>query len=329
MKILIFGTESEEQDEIRKYLCAHGIEHVEFADGVLNMDTIPFTRGYEIVWLITNSIIGEKEAEALAKSGVRYIVTRSTGIDHLSVTALRKHGICASNVPKYSTGAVSEHTMLLMLALLRKLKCSMKNTDGGNFTLEKVMGKELSALTVGVIGCGKIAISTIRMLSGFQCKILVSTPHEKEEVKNMVTFTDSDTLLRESDVILLHCPLKKENYHIINEESIRTMKEGAILVNTARGGLVDSKAVLNALKVGKLSGYGFDVYENEDDFIRTKNPEYQDKIFWELCGRDDVIYTSHIAFYTDQAIKALNEKTMENVLSYALHGCCENEITKE
>lgn len=328
MKILIFGTEPAERDEIRTYLCTHGLEQVDFAEGVLNMDTVSSTRGYEIIWLITNSIVREKEARALAECGVKYIVTRSTGTDHLSVQALRDNGICAANVPVYSTGAVSEHTVLLLLALLRKLKYSMKNTDRGNFTLENVMGKELSALTVGIIGCGKIAISTIRMLSGFQCRILVSTPHEKKEVKDLVTFTDQDTLLKESDILLLHCPLKKENYHLINEESIGQMKTGAILVNTARGGLVDSEAVLAALKGGKLSGYGFDVYEKEDDYIRTKNPDYQDKIFWELCGRDDVIYTSHIAFYTDLAMKSLNELTMQNVISYALKGYSENEITK-
>lgn len=329
MKILIFGTEPGEQDEIRDYLCTHGLEEVDFADGVLNMDTIPLTRGYEIVWIITNSLIREKEARALAEAGVRYIVTRSTGIDHLSVKALRENGICASNVPMYSTGAVSEHTLLLLLALLRKLKYSMKNTGDGNFTLKNVMGRELSSLTVGIIGCGKIAISTIRMLSGFQCKILVSTPHEKEEVRDVVTFTDQDSLLKESDVILLHCPLKQDNYHFINADSISKMKTGALLVNTARGGLVDAEAVLGALKSGKLSGFGFDVYEKEDDYIRTKDPDYQDDIFWELCEREDVIYTSHIAFYTDLAMKALNELTMKNVVSYALKGYSENEITKE
>lgn len=329
MKILIFGTERKEQDEIRTYLCEHGLEQVDFADGVLNMTSIPSTRGYEIVWIITNSVIREQEARALAECGVKYIVTRSTGIDHLSIKALRDNGICAANVPLYSTGAVSEHTLLLLLALLRKLKYSMKNIEKKNFTLENVMGRELSSLTVGIVGCGKIAISTIRMLGGFRCKILVSTPHEKEEVRDAVTFTDDETLLRESDVVLLHCPLKKDNYHFINADRINTMKAGAILVNTARGGLVDSQAVLDALKSGKLSGYGFDVYEKEDDYIRTKDMDYQDQVFWELCGRDDVIYTSHIAFYTDIAIKSLNEETMRNVLAYALHGSSENEITKE
>lgn len=329
MKILIFGTEPKERDEIRIYLCAHGLEQVEFAEGILNMETIPSTRGYEIIWLITNSIVREQEARALSEYGVKYIVTRSTGIDHLSVKALRDNGICAANVPLYSTGAVSEHTILLLLALMRKLKYSMKNTDRGNFTLENVMGKELSMQTVGIIGCGKIAISTIRMLSGFRCNILVSTTHEKEEVNDLVTFTDQDTLLKESDIILLHCPLKKENYHLINAESLSKMKTSAILVNTARGGLVDSEAILAALKSGKLSGYGFDVYEKEDDYIRTKNPDYPDEIFWELCGRDDVIYTSHIAFYTDLAMESLNRLTMQNVVSYALNGYSENEITKE
>ena len=329
MKILIFGTESMEQNVIRTYLCEHGIEQVDFATGTLNMKTIPLTKGYEIVWIITNSIIREKEAQALAEYGVKYIVTRSTGIDHLSIKALKDNGICAANVPVYSTGAVSEHTMMILLALFRKLKYSIKNTAEGDFTLKNVMGRELSTMTVGVVGCGKIAISTIRMLYGFQCRILVSTPHEKEEVKDMVTFVDNETLIKESDVIILHCPLKEENYHFINEDSIGKMKKGTILVNTARGGLVDSQAVLNALKSGQMSGYGFDVYEKEDDYIRTKDLNYQDQVFWELCNREDVIYTSHIAFYTDIAMNALNEETMKNVLAYASNGCSENEITKE
>ena len=328
MKILIFGTLESEQQEIREYLCKNGLEQVDFKEGVLNMETVEAAKGYDIVWIITNSIIKEKEAEALARCGVKYMVTRSTGTDHLSVPALKKYGICAANVSVYSTGAVSEHTMMLLLALLRKLNYSTKNIKNGNYTLENVMGRQLSSLTVGVIGCGKIAISTIEMLHGFKCRILVNAPHEKDRVKDMVTFTNQDTLFRESDVILLHCPAKQDNYHLIDENTIKKMKDGAILINTARGGLVDAKAVLEALKSGKLSAYGFDVYEREDEYIRTKNMDYKDEVFNELCDRDDVIYTSHIAFYTDVAIKSLNEETMKNVISYAVNGYSENEIVK-
>lgn len=328
MNVLIFGAQREEQELITSMLADSLIDKVTFGKGVLSLENMECVKGYELVWIITNSIIGEKEAEKLKEYGVRFMVTRSAGTDHMDKHALKKCGIQAANVPEYSPGAISEHTVLLLLALLRNLKRSTQMTDRGDFSLSGLLGKEISSLTVGVVGCGRIGLRTMQILSSFGCQELVYSPHVKEEGKKYARFVTEEELFRQSDVVLLHCPQTEKNYHMINKETLSWMKEGSYLVNTARGGLVDTEAVLEALKSRKLAGYAFDVYEKEDDFIRKNcgRDGYKDPLFWELCDRDDVIYTAHTGFFTEEAVSAMRKITVENVLEYAAKGSCINEF---
>lgn len=329
IKVLVFGEEQEEREDIRRRLDIPQISKVDFAEGVLTSENASQTKGYELVWLITNSIIGEKESAELERYGVKYIVTRSAGFDHLDISALKRHNICAANVPEYSPGAISEHTVLLLLAMIRQLKRQIQMTESGNFTLNGILGKELADMTVGIIGAGRIGSRTIQILRGFGCTILVYTLYPDDSLASMVTYTNRDDLLEHSDAVIFHCPLTGDNYHELNQETIDKMKKGAVLINTARGGLVDARAVLDSLEKGKLGGFAFDVYENEDKYIRTVDPKYDDEIFWKLTRRDDVIYTAHTAFYTKEATEQLIRVTVENVISYASHRCCRNEITEK
>lgn len=326
MKVLVFGVDDYEKKCIEEGLSVPEIEKVKFVDGVLTLNRMDETIGFDAVWIITNSIIHENEARELEKRGVKYIVTRSTGIDHLDIDALKKHHIRVAFVPPYSPSSVSEHTVLLLLALLRRLKKSVRMCENSDFTLDGLMGNELGSLTVGVIGAGRIGQKTIQILNGFGGRILVNTNQPVQFENKNIICVDKETLFKESDAIVLHCPLTDENYHMINKETIALMKDGSLLVNSARGGLVDTYALCEALDSGKLSGVGLDVYEFEDDFVRTKNKRYDVEFFGQFIKREDVIYTAHTAFYTKQAMDALLNVTIQNLIEYAKDGFCKNDV---
>ncbi len=327
MNIIIFGTEEFERKCIEQKLTCPEINKIKFADGTLSLENMQAVKDFDVVWLITNSIIGENEAQKLEQYGVRYIVTRSAGTDHLDKEALRKHHIMAANVPVYSPSAISEHTIMLLLAAARKLKKSVRMAENSDFTLEGLLGTEIADMTIGVIGYGNIGKRTVEILKAFGADILVNTPHHKIFADPKISYATLSELYKRSDAIILHCPVCKENYHMINKASIEQMKDNVIIVNTARGALIDHEALLFALENDKAGAAALDVYEYEDEFVRTKNKPYEDEIFWRLISRDDVIYTSHIAFYTSEAMNALMEVTVQNVLEYVKTGKCINEIT--
>lgn len=327
MNIIIFGAEKYERETIKKAFECSEIDIIHFEEGILSLNNIDVVKGFQIVWIITNSIIGEMEAEKLEQYGVKYIVTKSAGVDHLDKEALRKHNILAANVPEYSPEAISEHTILLLLAAVRKLKRSIMMAENDDFTLSGLLGKEIADMTIGVIGYGNIGKKTVEILKAFGANILVNTPHEKKFKSQQVKYATISELYKFSDAIILHCPVNKQNYHMINRRTISQMKDKVIIINTARGSLIDHIDLLECLKDGKIGAAALDVYEYEDKFVRTKNSFYKDDVFWKIIKMDNVIYTSHIAFYTKEAIEALRNITIKNVLEYAKTGKCINEIT--
>lgn len=328
MRLLIFGTTKEEQQSILAINQHIGIAVLDFADGIFTLERIKETEGYDAIWIMTNSQIGEAEAKALKAAGIRYIISRATGTDHLDLKALQRYGIHAANVPAYSPNAISEHTILLLLSALRKLKQSQKMIAARNFGIHGICGREIRMMTIGVIGSGRIGSLTIQALKGLGANILVHAPVKNPEVEQIATYVSLSELLEKSDAIVLHCPLTAENYHLIREETLKQCKEGLVLVNTARGGLVDGTAVLAALKSGKISAFAMDVYETEDDFVRMdfKGNTMEDAVFEELLNRDDVIYTAHISFLTDQALHEIMRISLENAAEYSKTGACRNEV---
>lgn len=329
MKLLIFGTTEDEQRIILEMNHVIRLEKLTFIDGVFSMERIDKVAGYDAIWIMTNSRIGEVEAEALQKVGVKYIISRATGTDHLNLSVLKKYGIRAANVPGYSPNAISEYTILLFLTVLRKMKKEQEMIKQRDFSIHDICGKEIRMMTVGVIGAGRIGRLTIKALKGLGAGILVCSPSVNEEIAKIAKYVPLDTLLEQSDAIILHCPLTNENYHLIREETLAKCKDGLVLVNTARGGLTDGKSVLAALKSGKLSGFAMDVYEHEDVFIRKDygGKPVEDPVFEELLQREDVVYTSHVSFLTDQALYEIVRISMENALEYQNTGTCKNEVT--
>lgn len=330
MKVRVYGAQP---DELRLYDEAEkqGGLTFDFAKAPLNESNVDEVQDCEAIIVMTNCQVNEKVVEMLAKKGVKYIATRSAGSDHVDYAAVKKYGMHCCNVPFYAPEAISEHTILMALRVLRhEKKCSAK-LAAGDYTLEGLKGRQLGQLTAGVLGTGRIGRTTMTLLNGFGTRVLGWDPYPNEPAAKLCTYVERDQLLRESDIIFLHCPLTPDSYHVIGKETLSMMRDGAVLINTARGGLVDHAAVLEALKSGKLSGFGFDVYEDEAAFVRKKKTldEIGDPVFEALLACEDAIYSPHVAFYTDGAIYSMIEVTLDNLRQYQTTGACRNEIKEE
>jgi D-lactate dehydrogenase len=263
---------------------------------------------------------------------LKLISTRSTGFDHIDIEYARSKGISVSNVPTYGENTVAEHAFALILSLARNLKKAHAKASEGDFSIKDLMGFDLKGKTIGVVGTGHIGLRTIKMAVGFGMNVLAYDPtvnHFLEEVLGF-KYTDFTTLLRESDVISLHAPHNKKTHHLINMTNIGLIKKGAILINTARGGLVETVALIKALDDGILSGAGLDVLEDEDVILEEKqlllrkkkelyNPEKLQSTLRTcfLLQRENVIFTPHTAFYSKEALQRILNTTIYNITSFS------------
>lgn len=327
MRILVTAHRKDETEIFEKVNRRFGFDLV-YQEQQLTLENAEMMQGFDAAAINAGCAVDEMLAKKMRESGIRYIATRTAGADHIDRAALEKYGLKAANVPAYSPNAISEHTLLLILSLLRKMKEQYRRIENGNFLLNGLRGRELKSLTVGVIGTGRIGTATIQNLSGFGCRILACGHHANPTAEGLAEFVSLEELFAESDVVVLHCPMSKDNYHMINKDTLRQMKQGALLVNTARGSLVDTEAVLDALKTGKLGGFASDVYEFEDKTARKNycGRRLDDPLFAELLAMDQVVFTTHTAFYTDQAIENIVETTLANLDEFFRTGGSENEI---
>ncbi|SHO46971.1 NAD(P)-dependent oxidoreductase [Anaerocolumna xylanovorans] len=327
MKVLVFQANEEEMDYIYECNRRFGFELV-FADFDFNTAGADVFRGFDALWITTSCKVTPKKAEELKSAGVCYLASRAAGTDHMDGKAMERAGIRGANVPKYSPNAIAEHTICLVLMLLRHMKRELFMIERYDFTLNGLRGRELRNMTVGVIGTGRIGAGTIQVLKGFGCRIIAHDLYQNEEVKDSAAYTDLQEVLASSDIIILHCPLTEKSEKLINRDTIGTMKDGVLLVNTARGGLMDYEAVLAGLTNGKIGGAAFDVYDRETPYIRRKAEKdtFEDETLRELLGRENVIYTAHMSFYTDTAIENMILTTFENLKEYEETGRCSNDI---
>ena len=265
-----------------------------------------------------------------AMPNLRFITTRSTGFDHIDTVYAKSKGIVVSNVPTYGENTVAEHTFALILSVARNLKKAHSKISEGDFSIKELMGFDLKGKTIGVVGTGHIGLRVIKMAVGFSMKVLAFDPVENQFLSEILGFryVDFETLLRESDIITLHAPYSKKTHHLINEGNIGLIKKGAVLINTARGGLVDTIALTKALDEGILSGAGLDVLEGEDLILEEKqllrkkkdlyNPEKLQLTLRNafILQRENVVFTPHIAFYSEEALKRILDTTVENITSF-------------
>lgn len=296
----------------------------------LNLSNIKMAKGYDAICITVNSVITDEIAKGLSKLGVKYILNKLAGKDNLNLQAINKYGLKAAYVPYYSPNAVSEHTVMLILAVLRKLKLQLSRVHSHDFRIKGLLGRELRNMTVGVVGTGRIGCATVKNLTGFGCRILVNGRTEREEIIAVANYVSLEEIFTHSDILVFHCPLTEETHHLINEQTISRLKEGVCLINTSRGAVFDTKAVLNALKNGKIGAVAMDVYEEENEILRKDmcSKKLNNEEFEELLNMDNVIYTTHTAFYTDEAISNMIETTFVNLHELETMGYCENEAIK-
>lgn len=327
MKVLVFQADQKDLNYMHECNRRFGFE-LSFADFDFNKAGADSFSGFDALWITTSCKVTKNKLGELKKAGIRYIASRAAGTDHMDANAMKEEGIRGANVPRYSPNAIAEHTVCLVLMLLRHMRRELSMIKEYDFTLNGLKGRELRNMTVGVIGTGRIGARTVLSLKGFGCFILAHDLYENEEIKDSVTYTDRQTLLTSSDIIILHCPLTKDNEKLINGETIAAMKDKVLLINTARGGLMDYEAVLKGLERGKIAGAAFDVYDRETPYIRKKADKaaFCDETLSRLLERENVIYTAHMSFYTDTAIENMIWTTFENLKEYEETGYCSNDI---
>ena len=313
MRVTVYSCrEFDEKELFLQYEKEFGMELVLCSDAP-TMENVHLTKGSECVDIITSKITRNLMA-AFAANGVKYLTTRTIGYDHIDMEAAREFGIKVGNAP-YGPNGVADYTVMLILMSIRKMKRIIERTNIQDYTLAGIQGRELQDLTVGVIGTGRIGKTVIRDLSGFGCKIIAYDLHEQEEVKKYAEYVSLEKLFAEADVITLHTPLTDNNYHLINEKNISGMKDGVVIINTARGALIDSQALISAIESGKIGAAGLDVVENEFGlyYYDHKSDILNNRELAILRGFPNVTVSHHMAFYTDNCV--------ETVVRDSLLGC--------
>ncbi|MCM1087277.1 MAG: D-isomer specific 2-hydroxyacid dehydrogenase family protein [Muribaculaceae bacterium] len=275
------------------------------------------TKGCTCVDILTSKITRELMA-AFHENGVKYLTTRTIGYDHIDLEAAKEFGIAVGNAP-YGPNGVADYTVMLILMSIRKMKRIIERTNIQDYTLAGIQGRELKDLTIGVIGTGRIGRTVIKNLSGFGCKMIAYDLYEQEEVRQYAEYVPLERLLREADVITLHTPLTEQNYHLIDEKSIATMKDGVVLINTARGALIDSEALISAIESGKIGAAGLDVVENEFGlyYYDRKSDILENRELAILRGFPNVTVSHHMAFYTDNCVETVVRDSLTSCKLFA------------
>lgn len=315
MKIALFSSKNYDKEYFQQANAGYGFE-LEFFDVRLEAKTLRLAHGFPVVCLFVNDEADRTILTELAENGTWVIALRCAGYNNVDLVAARELGLKVVRVPAYSPEAVAEHAVGLMMTLNRRIHKAYQRTRDANFSLEGLVGFNMYGRTAGVIGTGKIGIATLRILKGFGMRLLVSDPYPNQAALDLgAEYVDLDTLYRESDVISLHCPLLQENYHLLNGEAFARMKNGVMIINTSRGGLLDANAAIEALKSGRIGALGLDVYEEEEElFFEDKSNEViTDDVFRRLSACHNVLFTGHQAFLTREALHAIADTTLANV----------------
>jgi D-lactate dehydrogenase len=327
MKTAVFSAHKFERD----YLVNANKERHELKllETPLTINTVNLAEECEAISIFVNDDASSSVIEKLKEKGIKFITTRSAGFNNIDLKCSKKLNIKVNHVPNYSPYAVAEHAIALMLALNRKLIRSHNHIIENNFLLDGLVGFDMNGKTVGIIGTGKIGSVVAKILHGFGCKLLAFDVAPNESLKKQfdVIYTDLETIYRTSDIITLHVPLTKESRYLINTESISIMKSGIMLINTSRGGLIDTKAVIEALKTEKIGYFGTDVYENEELFFADHSSDIlKDDVFSRLITFNNVIISAHQAFLTNTALNNIAQTTIYNLDCFEKGICSGNEI---
>lgn len=327
MKTAVFSAHSYDIDYLNQANQMAGHELVFFTES-LDSNTAFMAANFEVVSAFVIDDLSAPVLEQLAKGGTKLIALRSVGHDNVDLIKADEFGILVVNVPNYSPSAVAEFAVLLLLALARQLRRSGRQFTHNNFALDNLLGVGIEGKTVGIIGSGNIGLSFARIMRGFGCELLAYDPYPNDEAKQYgVRYVTLAELLTNSHFVSLHCPLNDNTKHILNAQTLALMQPNAFLINTARGPIVDTLAVLEALNNDQLAGYAMDVYEQEKGlfFVDHHEKPIKDSLFVTLRDHPKVVLSGHQAFFTVDAITNIAQTTIDNITRYQ-NGEVKNQV---
>lgn len=326
MKIAVFSTCNYDQEFLEKYNTSHQLV---FFEQALNFDSARLAQGFQAVCLFVNDRADAKVLSLLAQYGIKLVLLRCAGFNNIDLEFAEETGIKILRVPAYSPEAVAEHAVAMMLTLNRKTHKAYNRIREGNFSLESLMGFNMSGSKVALIGTGNIGKALYKILKGFGCRISAYDPYpDPELIADGLEYTNLKESLYNAEIVSLHCPLTGQSFHMINEHSLNYFKKGAMLINTSRGALVDTAAVIASLKSGQLGYLGLDVYEQEAAlfFQDLSGTVIQDDLIARLISFPNVLITSHQGFFTREAMRQIAETTFLNADAFVAGKDIVNEI---
>ncbi|MFP4251773.1 MAG: 2-hydroxyacid dehydrogenase [Guyparkeria sp.] len=328
MKVAFFSTKPYDRDSFATDDHDHEID---FFPQRLTEDTVHLAKGYPAVCAFANDVLAAPVIRALAAGGTEVLALRCAGCNHVDFDAAAETGMRVVHVPAYSPNAVAEHAVALLMAVNRQIPRATARVRMGNYALHGLAGFDVVGKTVGVIGTGKIGAVFARILkAGFGARVIAHDPYPNPDCEAMgVEYVSRETLFEQADAISLHCPLTEDSHHLIDAAAIARMKPGVVIVNTARGAVIDTEAVIDGLKSGRIGGLGLDVYEHEGPlFFEDRSDEIlTDDLFARLLGFHNVVITGHQAFLTRQALDQIASQTLQNLTCIETGMACEREIT--
>lgn len=330
MKIAVFSARPYDREFLNAANATAG-HQLRFFDAPLELETVALAAGYEAVCIFVNDTADASVLEALVSGGTRLVALRCTGFNNIDLEAAARFGLKIVRVTAYSPYSVAEHAVALLQTINRKTHRAYNRTRDSNFELDGLMGFDLHGKTVAVVGTGRIGRVFGRIMRGFGCEVLGHDNYHSPEFEALgARYADLVEISAKADIISLHCPLTPETHHIVNAEMLSRLKRGTLLINTSRGGLVDTEAVIDALKSGQLGGLALDVYEQEADlFYRDlSSTVISDDVFGRLLSFPNVIVTGHQAFFTREAITTICQTTINSVTEFAAGQILSNEVKR-
>jgi D-lactate dehydrogenase len=318
MRIAVYSSKSYERPVLQA--ANAGMHELVHLDAPLSPATATLAQGCDAAAIFVCDNANAASLRGLLAAGVRLLALRSAGFNHVDLAEADRLGIVVARVPAYSPYAVGEHAVGLMLTLNRKFHRAFNRVREQNFALDGLMGFDMHGKTAGIIGTGTIGEVVCRILTGFGCTVLAFDPSRNPACESLgVRYVTLDELFRASDIISLHCPLTPATHHLINDDAIAKMKPGVMLINTSRGGVIDSRALIAALKASRIGSVGLDVYEEEGDlFFRDLSSQaLTDDVFIRLMSFPNVLITAHQGFFTREAVEAIATTTIANATDFA------------
>ncbi len=317
MKLLFYAAKVYDKKSFQMVLDQFEDIEIDYINHELEPRTAPLAKGYDAVCAFVSADVGAKTLEILKENGINIVLMRCAGFNNVDVEKAKELGIIVKRVPGYSPESVAELAMGLALAVNRRLYKAYNKVRENDYTLRGLRGVNFYQKTAGIVGTGKIGAAMCRICRGFGMKVIAYDVYQNPDLKDFVEYVSLDELLAQSDLISLHCPLMDSTYHMINLESIKKMKDGVILVNTSRGALVDTKELIEGIRMNKFLGIGLDVYEEETGNVYEDRSDdiMEHSVTARLLAFPNVMITSHQGFYTLEALSAIAETTLSNLVA--------------